>query len=93
MKLIITTGTRSEEAFVESHRWTIEVSDEALVSAVLERIIRECVPSVPALNRDWIKPHLYLALAETFEPLDLDRTIREYALSDSSILHLMSAVR
>ena len=93
MKLIITTGTRSEDAFVESHRWTIEVSDEAVVSAVLEQIIRECVPSVPALNRDWIKPHLYLTLAETFERLELDRMVKHHALSDGSVLHLMSTVR
>ena len=93
MKLIITTGTRSDESFVESYRWTIEVSEDAAISVVLEQVKRECVPSIPTLNHDWVKPHLYLTLAESFESLELNRTIKEYALSDGSILHLMSAVR
>ncbi|MFX0054320.1 MAG: hypothetical protein ACFFAX_02435 [Promethearchaeota archaeon] len=82
VKLIISTGTRSNESFVESHRWTIEVSEDAAISAVLEQVKRECVPSIPALNHDWVTPHLYLTRAESFEQLELNRTIKEYALSD-----------
>ena len=80
MRPIITTGTRSDESFVESHRWTIEVSEDVAISAILEQVKRECVPSVPVLNRDWILPHLYLTLAETFERLDMEKTVKDYML-------------
>jgi hypothetical protein len=93
MELIITTGMRSEERFVETHRWSIDVASDATISAVLERVKHECVPTIPALNREAIKPHLYLVLAESFERLDNEKTVKDYELIDGSILHLMSAVR
>jgi hypothetical protein len=93
VKIIITSGTHSGETFDESHRWAIDVSDDATISKVLEQVKRECVPSVPVLNRDSIKSHLYLMLAETFERLDIEKTVKDYALADGSILHLVSAVR
>jgi hypothetical protein len=93
VNLIITTGTFNGVTFEESHRWTMDIADDALISNVLEQVKKECVPSVPVPNLEIIKPHLNLMLAETFERLDIEDTIKDYSLGDGSILHLMSAVR
>ncbi len=93
MKLTITTGTYDGPTISESHRWTIEVADEAKMADVLEKVKQECVPSIPVLNRPATRPHLYLVLAETYERADESKTVKDYALANGSMLQLMSAVR
>ncbi len=93
MKLIITLGMQSEDSYEEHHRGTVEVDDDALISDVLEQAKIHVIPLSPALNRESIKPYLYLMHPETLEKLDENRSVQECDLQDESILRLMSFVR
>lgn len=94
MKLIITLGVQSDEKYTETSRCTIEVSDDATIATVLQEAKKHSKPMVAnATLQARLEPHMYLMHPDSLEPLNIEKTIIDYGLSDGNILRLMSRVR
>ncbi|MFX0108613.1 MAG: hypothetical protein ACFE7R_10035 [Candidatus Hodarchaeota archaeon] len=93
VRLVISFGVQTDDIYRESLRCSVDVEEDAKVADVLEEVKQKCVPLVPALNNEPIKRHLYLIHDDTMERLDNDKSVKDYALVDGSIIRLRSGVR